>query len=85
MEDNRSDGERRLSASMKRQKVTVLIEQDEDGYYVATVPALRSCYTQAKSLPVLRRRIVEVIKLCLAHERPATQQFVAVEQMDISS
>jgi predicted RNase H-like HicB family nuclease len=50
------------------QTLTVLIEQDEDGYYVATVPALRSCYTQAKSLATLRRRVLEVIKLCLAHE-----------------
>ncbi|MEE9296111.1 MAG: type II toxin-antitoxin system HicB family antitoxin [Phycisphaerae bacterium] len=70
---------------MKRQKVTVLIEQDEDGYYVASIPALRSCYTQAKSPPVLRKRIEEVIKLSLAHEKPAKQQFVAVEQLEISS
>lgn len=70
---------------MKRQKVTVLIEQDEDGYYVASIPALPSCYTQAKSLPVLRKRIAEVIKLCLAHEKPAKQHFVAVEQLEISS
>lgn len=51
-------------------QLTVLIERDEDGYYVATVPALRSCYTQAKTLAVLRKRIAEVIKLCLAHETP---------------
>jgi len=48
--------------------LTVLIEQDEDGYFFATVPALRSCYTQAKSLATLHKRILEVIKLCLAHE-----------------
>ena len=68
---------------MKTNRLTVLIEQDEDGYYLATVPALRSCYTQAKTLPALRRRVVEVIKLCLAHESPARQRFVAVEQMEI--
>lgn len=68
---------------MKTNRLTVLIELDEDGYYLATVPALRSCYTQAKTLPVLRRRVVEVIKLCLAHERPARQRFVAVEQLEI--
>ncbi len=44
---------------------TVLIEQDEDGYYVATVPALKSCYTQAKNLEELYARIKEVIELCL--------------------
>jgi predicted RNase H-like HicB family nuclease len=72
-------------SAMRKQKVTVLIEQDEDGYYVATVPSLRSCYTQAKSLPTLRKRILEVIKLCLAHEKPAHQDFVAVEQIEISA
>ena len=68
---------------MKPSKFTILIERDEDGYYVATVPALRSFYTQAKTLPVLRKRIAQVIKLCLAHERPPSQEFVAIERMEI--
>ena len=45
--------------------ISVLIEKDEDGYYVATVPALKSCYTQAKTLEELYPRIKEVIELCL--------------------
>ena len=36
---------------------TVLIEQDEDGYYVATVPSLKSYYTQVKTLDKLYPRI----------------------------
>jgi predicted RNase H-like HicB family nuclease len=44
---------------------TVLIEQDKDGFYVASVPALRSCYTQAKTLEKLSPRIREVVELCL--------------------
>ncbi len=43
----------------------VVIEKDEDGYYLGIVPSLRSCYTQAKSLPELYRRLDEVIHLCL--------------------
>jgi predicted RNase H-like HicB family nuclease len=31
----------------------VLVEQDEEGYYVASVPALRGCHTQARSLDEL--------------------------------
>lgn len=51
---------------MKQKRTfTVIIEQDEDGYYVATVPALRGCHTQAKSQDVLMKRVREVIKLCL--------------------
>lgn len=43
---------------------SVVIEQDEDGYFVASVPALRGCHTQAKSLDVLMKRIKEAITLC---------------------
>jgi predicted RNase H-like HicB family nuclease len=34
-----------------------VIEKDEDGYFVATVPALRGCHTQAKSPDVLMKRV----------------------------
>ena len=44
---------------------SVVIEKDEDGYFVASVPALRGCHTQAKSLDVLMKRIKEAIELCL--------------------
>ena len=43
----------------------VIIEKDEDGYLVATVPALPGCHTQAKSTSVLMKRIKDAIKLCL--------------------
>lgn len=44
---------------------SVVIEKDEDGYFVASVPALRGCHTQAKSLDVLMKRVREAIALCL--------------------
>ena len=50
---------------MKAQrKFTVVIERDEDGYYVATVPALQGCHTQAKNLDTLMKRVQEVVELC---------------------
>ena len=53
---------------MKVYDFSVLIEKDEDGYYVATVPALKSCYTQAKTLEELYPRIREVIELCRVNQ-----------------
>jgi len=44
---------------------TVIIEQDEEGYYIAEVPELIGCHTQAKSLDLLMERIKEAIQLCL--------------------
>ena len=43
----------------------VIIEQDTEGYFVASVPLLPGCHTQAKSLDVLMERIREAIELCL--------------------
>jgi len=54
-----------------KKKFTVLIEQDEEGYLVATVPALRGCHTQAKSLDTLMKRVREVIALCLEEQGAA--------------
>lgn len=68
---------------MKHYNFTVLIEQDEDGYYVATVPALKSCYTQARTLEELYPRIKEAIELCLEEEEPTPMKFVALQQLEV--
>ena len=64
---------------------TVLIEKDEDGFYVAEVPELKSCYTQAKTLEELFSRIKEVIELCIEEEGlPSIQkQFIGVHQVEL--
>jgi predicted RNase H-like HicB family nuclease len=62
--------------------LTVLIGQDEDGFYVASVPALKSCYTQATTREALYPRLREVIELCLEEEEPAPLKFVALDQFE---
>nr|QNO56530.1 hypothetical protein CNIFIPMI_00022 [Methanosarcinales archaeon ANME-1 ERB7] len=52
---------------MKRE-FTIVIEQDEDGIYVASVPELEGCHTQAKTLDELRERVNEAIPLYLEIE-----------------
>jgi len=63
---------------------SVVIEKDEDGWYVATVPALRGCHTQARSLDALMERTREVIALCLAEEDPGTTEFVGVQRVSVN-
>ncbi|WP_216920264.1 type II toxin-antitoxin system HicB family antitoxin [Synechococcus sp. CCAP 1479/9] len=43
----------------------VVLERDSEGFYVATVPALPGCHTQARSLDQLMERVKEAIELCL--------------------
>lgn len=65
----------------------VVIERDSEGYYVASVPALPGCHTQARSLDELSERIREAIELYLEveSERPEPLDFVGIQRVTIPS
>ncbi|MDD2671127.1 MAG: type II toxin-antitoxin system HicB family antitoxin [Syntrophales bacterium] len=48
-----------------KKEFTVIIEQDEEGYFVSDVPELPGCHTQAKSMDALLERTREAIALYL--------------------
>ncbi len=52
---------------MKKLKLPVVITEDEDGYFVAEVPVLTSCFTQGKTKEEALSNLKEVIPLCLEH------------------
>ena len=62
---------------------SVIIERDSDGYFVATVPALRGCHTQARSLDTLMKRVREAVALCLEVDdvEATPNEFVGVQQV----
>jgi predicted RNase H-like HicB family nuclease len=67
----------------------VIIEQDEDGIYVATVPSLRGCHTQARTLAELDERIREAIALCVdvevdADDTITQNKFIGVHELEIA-
>jgi predicted RNase H-like HicB family nuclease len=63
----------------------VLIERDADGFLVGTVPELRGCHSQAKSMDVLLRRMREAVELCLEVEDEVREspEFVGVQRITI--
>jgi predicted RNase H-like HicB family nuclease len=65
----------------------VIVERDEEGFYVATVPELRGCHTQARSLDTLMERIREAIDWCLEEQGPppSAPQFVGVQRVTAES
>jgi predicted RNase H-like HicB family nuclease len=63
----------------------IVTERDTEGYYVASVPALPGCHTQARSLDQLVERIKEAIALYLEVEGDTTEplSFVGVQQVTV--
>jgi len=64
---------------------TVLIEQDEDGWYVATVPEIQGCHTQGKNIPEVLERIKEAIELCLEADKENIEpmKFIGIRRVQI--
>lgn len=74
-----------MAKRSKPMQFAVLIEQDEDGVYVASVPALPGCHTQAKDLVELQRRIRAAIRVYLKVRKPAVpSKFVGMHQIEVA-
>jgi predicted RNase H-like HicB family nuclease len=69
----------------KKREFNVIIEKDEDGYFVADIPELAGCHTQAKSLDELMKRTHEVILLCLEAEgkRGPKNEFIGIQRIAV--
>ena len=65
---------------------TVIIERDAEGYFVATVPSLPGCHTQAKTRDELDRRLKEAIALCLEDGGEiAGLELVGIERITVAA
>ena len=71
---------------MSSREYVVLIERDQDGLLVGSIPGIRGCHTQAKTLPLLMSRIQEVVKLCLKSEKnlPKPLKFVGLQEIQVA-
>lgn len=65
---------------------TVVIERDEEGYLIASVPALPGCHTQARSMDELLERTKEAIELCLevqGEDVEASLELVGIQRVAV--
>lgn len=71
---------------MAARRFLVIIEQDEDGKYIASVPSLPGCHTQADNLADLEKRIQEAIRLYLdenCDDILAESKFIGIHQIEV--
>jgi len=64
-----------------------VVERDAEGWFVASVPSLPGCHSQAKSLDELMVRIREAIELCLEVEGTPVESldFVGVQRISVAA
>jgi len=63
---------------------TVVIEKEEDGFFVGSVPALKGCHTQGKTIDELLKNIKEAIELCLEVDKNIPEEhFIGIQQVQV--
>lgn len=64
----------------------VLIEEDEDGMLVASVPSIQGCHTQAKTLDELLKRVKEAIRACVKSEKVVHKplRFIGLQEVKVA-
>ena len=73
--------------NLLQRQFDVVIGRDEDGYYVASVPQIPGCHTQARSLYEVMQRIREATELCLEVAGTPEQnlEFVGIQRITIAA
>jgi len=67
-------------------KFTVVVEKDEDGLYVASVPLLQGCYTQGETYEEALENIKDAIKLHIEARRVLGEPIpieVAIDEVQV--
>lgn len=66
-------------------RFNIIIEKDEDNWYVSEVLELPGCHTQAKTIDELIKRTKEAIKAYLETEEDfkIEEKFVGIQQIEV--
>ena len=67
-----------------RYHLPVVVEQDEDGVFIVSVPTLKGCRSYGLTLDEAMNNITEAAMLCLEDEKPQKNStFVGVRDLEI--
>ena len=64
----------------------VIVERDEDVFFVGEVPQLNACYTQGRTMDELLSNMREVTELCLEEKHEALDrlpEFIGVQKITV--
>ncbi|MBI4235067.1 type II toxin-antitoxin system HicB family antitoxin [Candidatus Peregrinibacteria bacterium] len=73
---------------IKPSKFTVYIEQDEDGMFIGSIPAVPSCHAEGKTQALMLKNLSEVLELCLRNvnkKEILKTKFIGIQNLELSN
>jgi len=73
-----------MKVRIKKLHFPIIIEQDEDGYYIVSCPVFKGCHSYGKTIKEAMKNIKEAIELCLEEERiEELNEFIGIREIEI--
>ena len=70
---------------MKKLHLPIIIEMDEDGYYIESCPLFKGCHSYGKTIDEALENIKEVIEMCLEEIKvEELNKFVGFRELEVS-
>lgn len=73
---------------MKKLHLPIILEQDEDGYFIASCPLFKGCHSYGKTIEEAIINIKEAIEMCLEEleeKKENLNKFVGLMELEISA
>ena len=74
---------------MRKFQLPVILEQDEDGYFIVSCPLFKGCYSYGETIEEAMENIKEVIEMCLEEldeeEKQKLNRFVGLLELEVSA
>lgn len=72
---------------VKTTQFTVYIEQDEDGMFVGSVPAVPSCHAEGRTQGEMLKNLADVLRLCLRNAKNSLpkSRFIGIQNLELSN
>lgn len=69
---------------MEKIHLPIIIEMDEDGYYIVSCPLFKGCHSYGKTIDEAMENIKEVIEMCMEEAKVETfNKFVGFRELEV--
>jgi predicted RNase H-like HicB family nuclease len=70
---------------MKKLHLPIIVELDEDGYYIVSCPLFKGCHTYGKTIDEALENIKEVIQMCLEEtDIGEINKFIGFRELEVT-